>query len=411
MAGRKDLLVVILLLIVIQLGCRVQAEETKCQKTETCSSKKVGESEKDNDVIGENESKSSCGCQANRGEAVTKKDEDGQEEATEEEEVDQKKDEVNNNALLEELELDSVKRTNQMALIEEGIYVMGTDLPILLQDGEAPARRVKMSSFFMDVHEVSNAEFGRFVAATGHRTEAETFGDSFVMDYFLSNDTLATVSQAVKDAPWWVPVKGADWLHPEGPDSDVRLGRLDHPVLHVSWNDADAYCKWAGKRLPTEAEWEYACKAGKEDRHFPWGNKWTPRDQYYGNIWTGEFPKTNDADDGYAKTAPVDAPFPVNAYGLHHMVGNAWEWTSDFWTIRHNALVLHRDPTGPETGKDKVKKGGSFMCHKSYCYRYRCVARSQNTPDSSAHNLGFRCAADADKLPDYLMYTSERIEL
>ena len=236
-------------------------------------------------------------------------------------------------------------------------------------------------------------------AATGHKTEAQTFGDSFVMDKYLSEETLSQIDKAVKAAPWWLPVKGADWQHPEGPDSNIDH-RSDHPVLHVSWNDAVAFCKWAGgKRLPTEAEWEYACRAGKEDRLFPWGNKWKPNDQVRANIWTGTFPTENDEEgDGYAITAPVDE-FPPNAFGLYNMVGNVWEWTSDWWTIRHNALIIHRDPSGPEAGQDKVKKGGSFMCHKDYCYRYRCAARSQNTPDSSAHNLGFRCAKSLKEMP------------
>ena len=173
------------------------------------------------------ESKSSCGCKTNRlpGSGKT----NGEEEAQAAPEHDP----------LAAVDLDLVERTNQMALIDGGTFVMGSDLPILLQDGEAPARRVKMSSFFLDVHETSNAEFARFVRDTGHRTEAETFGDSFVMDYYLTNQTLSTVTQAVKDAPWWVPVKGADWRRPEGPDSDLE-GKLDHPVVHVSWNDAKA---------------------------------------------------------------------------------------------------------------------------------------------------------------------------
>ena len=215
------------------------------------------------------------------------------------------------------------------------------------------------------------------------------------MDYFLSEKVKSTLKQAVKDAPWWVPVKGANWRKPEGPDSSIA-DRMEHPVIHVSWNDAVAFCKWAGKRLPTEAEWEYACRAGKEDRHFPWGNNWTPRGEFYGNIWTGKFPTENSEEDGFASTAPV-TEFPATSFGLKNMVGNVWEWTSDWFTIRHNPLKVHLNPEGPESGTDKVKKGGSFMCSKDYCYRYRCAARSKITPDSSAQNLGFRCAKNAPK--------------
>lgn len=283
-----------------------------------------------------------------------------------------------------------------MAFIKGGYFEMGTDVPIFVQDGEAPARRVHLSNFLMDTYEVSNAQYAEFVAATDHKTEAESFGDSFVMDKYLSQETLQTIKQAVKEAPWWLPVKGADWQHPEGSDSNIDE-KQDHPVLHVSWNDALAFCQWAGKRLPTEAEWEYSCRAGKKDRLFPWGNKWTPNNEFRANVWTGVFPEKDSGEDGYAGTCPV-TEFPPNAYGLHNMVGNVWEWTSDWFTIRHNALILHDDPQGPKEGKDKVKKGGSFMCHKDYCYRYRCAARSQNTPDSSAHNLGFRCAKSIAKV-------------
>ncbi|XP_062825803.1 formylglycine-generating enzyme isoform X4 [Anolis carolinensis] len=227
--------------------------------------------------------------------------------------------------------------------------------------------------------------------------QAERFGDSFVFEGMLSEQVKSEIHQAVAAAPWWLPVKGADWKHPDGPDSNI-VDRMDHPVLHVSWNDAVAFCTWAGKRLPTEAEWEYSCRGGLENRLFPWGNKLHPNGQHYANIWQGDFPTSNTREDGYKGTAPVTA-FPPNSYGLYNIVGNAWEWTSDWWSISHSADTA-QNPKGPLTGTDRVKKGGSYMCHKSYCYRYRCAARSQNTPDSSASNLGFRCAADT--LPDYL---------
>nr|XP_030138842.3 formylglycine-generating enzyme isoform X1 [Taeniopygia guttata] len=279
-----------------------------------------------------------------------------------------------------------------MVLIPGGVFTMGTQEPEIQQDGEGPARRVHLSSFHMDQYEVSNQDFQSFVNATGYVTEAEKFGDSFVFEGMLSEAVKADIHQAVAAAPWWLPVKGASWRHPEGPDSSIS-SRMDHPVLHVSWNDAVAFCTWAGKRLPTEAEWEYSCRGGLENRLFPWGNKLQPKGQHYANIWQGEFPTNNTAEDGYKGTAPVSA-FPPNAYGLYNMVGNAWEWTSDWWAVHHSPQELH-NPKGPSSGTDRVKKGGSYMCHKSYCYRYRCAARSQNTPDSSASNLGFRCAADS----------------
>ncbi|XP_064289211.1 formylglycine-generating enzyme [Passer domesticus] len=279
-----------------------------------------------------------------------------------------------------------------MVLIPGGVFTMGTQEPQIQQDGEGPARRVHLGSFYMDQYEVSNLDFESFVNSTGYVTEAEKFGDSFVFEGLLSEAVKADIHQAVAAAPWWLPVKGASWRHPEGPDSNIS-SRMDHPVLHVSWNDAVAFCTWAGKRLPTEAEWEYSCRGGLENRLFPWGNKLQPKGQHYANIWQGEFPTNNTAEDGYKGTAPVSA-FPPNAYGLYNMVGNAWEWTSDWWAVLHSPQELH-NPQGPSSGTDRVKKGGSYMCHKSYCYRYRCAARSQNTPDSSASNLGFRCAAAA----------------
>uniref|UniRef100_A0A8C5JMQ8 Sulfatase modifying factor 1 n=1 Tax=Junco hyemalis TaxID=40217 RepID=A0A8C5JMQ8_JUNHY len=270
-----------------------------------------------------------------------------------------------------------------MVLIPAGVFTMGTQEPQIQQDGEGPARRVRLGSFYMDQYEVSNRDFESFVNATGYVTEAEKFGDSFVFEGMLSEAVKADIHQAVAAAPWWLPVKGASWRHPEGPGSSIS-SRMDHPVLHVSWNDALAFCRWAGKRLPTEAEWEYGCRGGLESRLFPWGNKLQPKGQHYANIWQGEFPTNNTAEDGYKGTAPV---ITESQNGLG----------TDFSPNRVTMWLLSSLPPqqGPPSGTDRVKKGGSYMCHKSYCYRYRCAARSQNTPDSSASNLGFRCAASS----------------
>lgn len=293
--------------------------------------------------------------------------------------------------------VDNSRRTNQMVEIPGGKFVMGTNDPVFHADGEQPARWVEIDSFYMDMYEVTNAEFELFVNASSYKTDAEKFGDSFVLEGELSEAVKSTIQNAVAAAPWWLPVKGADWRHPEGPDSDIT-DRMDHPVVHVSWNDAVAFCTWMGKRLPTEAEWERACRAGKQERLFSWGNKFTPNNQYRANIWQGTFPNEDTGDDGWAGRCPVTA-FPPNGYGLYNILGNVWEWTADWWKISHSPS-LQTNPQGARSGEDKVKKGGSYMCTKEYCYRYRCAARSQNTPDSTAGNLGFRCAAH--KLPDYL---------
>jgi len=272
--------------------------------------------------------------------------------------------------------------TEGMVLIPGGSFTMGTDQPVFLADRESPARLVTLTPFYLDRHEVSNLEFSLFVRETGYVTEAEKFGNSFVPEYFLSEETKAGISQAVAAVPWWLPVEGATWQQPEGPLSSaghVLEERGSHPVVHVSWHDATEYCAWAGKRLPREAEWERACRAGKEGRLYPWGNKWQPiRGEYLSNIWQGTFPHSNTGEDGWEGTCPV-TQFQESAYGTKNMIGNVWEWVEDWWV---------------EGGQDKVKKGGSFLCHKDYCFRYRCAARSQNTPDSSAYNLGFRCAKD-----------------
>uniref|UniRef100_H2TJ14 Formylglycine-generating enzyme n=1 Tax=Takifugu rubripes TaxID=31033 RepID=H2TJ14_TAKRU len=290
---------------------------------------------------------------------------------------------------------DQKQEKSPMVLIPGGDFLMGTDEPSIPADGEGPQRPVHVDSFYMDIHEVTNQQFQTFVADTGYVTEAEKFGDSFVFEGILSDSVKKEITQAVAAAPWWLPVKGANWKHPEGQDSNIT-DRLDHPVLHVSWNDALTYCSWLHKRLPTEAEWECACRGGLQNRLYPWGNKLNPKGQHYANLWQGDFPNHNTAEDGYVKTSPVMS-FPPNGFGLYDIVGNVWEWTSDWWMVHHTAEKL-QNPTGPQSGSDKVKKGGSYMCHKSYCYRYRCAARSQNTPDSSASNLGFRCVSGDDNI-------------
>jgi len=281
---------------------------------------------------------------------------------------------------------------NEYVKVPAGTFMMGSDTstPGTLQDGEGPARKVHLSEFEIQKYEVSNGDFAEFVRETNYVTEAETFGDSFVLDMLLSTEVSAEITQAVKDAPWWLPVKEAYWLQPEGKNTNLE-GREDHPVVHVSWNDAVAYCKWKGDgRLPTEAEWEYAARAGLKDRLFPWGNNPNPKGKHWMNIWQGKFPEENTIEDGYISTAPVNQ-YPPNKFGLHNMVGNVWEWVADWWQVRHSN-VPSTNPQGPPSGTDKVKKGGSYMCHKDYCYRYRCSARSMNTPDSSASNMGIRCA-------------------
>jgi len=282
--------------------------------------------------------------------------------------------------------------------IAGGRFTMGTDKVEIAADGEGPPRPVTLSDFEIEKFEVSNGQFAAFVAATGFVTEAEKFGDSFVFEGALTPEENAKITQSVQAAPWWLPVKNASWIRPFGPGSskDVRSDPqlMSLPVVQVSWNDAVAYCKWRGGRLPTEAEWEYAARGGNDGNLYPWGDKLKPNGDHRMNIWQGKFPRKNTVKDGFKFSAPIDAFGAQNRFGLHNMVGNVWEWVENWWTITHDPEHT-TDPHGPEQGVEKTKKGGSYMCHKSYCFRYRVVSRSQNTADSSASNLGFRCARGA----------------
>jgi formylglycine-generating enzyme len=263
-------------------------------------------------------------------------------------------------------------------------------------DGEGPAREVTLSPFSMAATAVTNAEFAEFAAETGYVTDAERYGWSFVFELLLSPQAARSASQRVADAPWWVVVQGADWRHPYGPGADDRA-LPDHPVVHVSWHDARAYCDWAGARLPTEAEWEYAARGGLAAAKYPWGDELVPGGEHRANIWQGRFPDFNTAEDGFAATAPVRTYRP-NGFGLYQMAGNVWEWCADHWGTGHRRGPL-TDPAGPGEGATRVVRGGSYLCHVSYCNRYRVAARTSNTPDSTTGHTGFRCAVSTPPSP------------
>jgi formylglycine-generating enzyme required for sulfatase activity len=274
-----------------------------------------------------------------------------------------------------------------------GTFLMGTDYADAFpDDGEGPVRAVTLSPFRMDRYPVTNALFSQFTEETGYRSEAEDFGWSFVFWAHIPSSRLnELVEDTVAAAPWWCKVRGATWRSPEGPGSTIA-GRGQHPVVHISWNDAQAYCRWSGQRLPTEAEWEYAARGGLEQKLYPWGDQLRVKGEHRCNIWQGEFPRHDTAEDGYAGTCPVDA-FPANGHGLFSVSGNTWEWCADWFDAAFHATADRVDPQGPAAGTARVMKGGSFLCHKSYCDRYRVGARTSNTPDSSTAHIGFRCAS------------------
>ncbi|MDQ8736484.1 formylglycine-generating enzyme family protein [Paenibacillus sp. LHD-38] len=280
-----------------------------------------------------------------------------------------------------------------MIYLPGGEFLMGTDdregFP---SDGEGPVRAVTVAPFYIDPYTVTNLEFKIFVDATGYVSDAEKFGWSYVFHLFVP-ETGVKIIGSTRQTPWWLAVVGTNWRAPEWPGSGIEE-RLDHPVVHTSWNDADTYCRWAGKRLPTEAEWEFAARGGLVQKRYPWGDEIKPDEKHMCNIWQGKFPKKNNASDGYVGTAPVQA-FEPNGYGLYHMAGNVWEWCADWFSPAFHVNGQRVNPIGPSSGTSRVMRGGSYLCHISYCNRYRVAARSQNTPDSSTGNMGFRCAADA----------------
>lgn len=266
---------------------------------------------------------------------------------------------------------------------------VGTDAPMIGGDGEGPRRAVALKAYRLEAQTVSNARFAAFAAQTGYVTEAERFGWSAVFRGLLPPEAQPTGSH--DRAPWWLRVEGACWRAPEGAGSDISE-RMDHPVTQVSWADAQAFATWVGGRLPTEAEWEHAAGSG-DGRRFPWGSAEPDDETVFCNIWQGRFPAQNSCRDGYFGTAPAVSFAPTGA-GFYNLAGNVWEWSADAFRVRSVSAAGKARNAHAKAEQEKVLKGGSFLCHKSYCYRYRIAARMALTPDSATSNVGFRVAYD-----------------
>ncbi len=275
-----------------------------------------------------------------------------------------------------------------------------------------PEHLVYVDGFWLDRHEVTNAEYAKFVEATGYKTVAELPPNP--EDFPGAPPEVLVPGSIVFSPPdepvalddhlqWWRYVPGANWRHPEGPESTIK-GRENHPVVHISWNDAKAYADWAGKRLPTEAEWEFAARGGLDKQPYCWGDKLRPDGQWQVNIWQGRFPLQNTAGDGYRTTAPVEKYKP-NGYGLYDMSGNVWEWCADWYRPDTYLHTTDKNPTGPQDSFDpaepgipkRVQRGGSFMCSDLYCIRYVLGSRGKGEPESAAGHIGFRCAKSPGK--------------
>ena len=269
-----------------------------------------------------------------------------------------------------------------------GSFLMGSNDKRFPDDGEGPVRKVTVAPFAIACHAVSNLQFAEFVRQTAYTTDAERYGWSFVFEAQLSDEVRRMRANRAAETPWWVAVPHAYWAQPEGPHSTI-LDRSDHPVVHVSWNDAKAYCQWSRTRLPTEAEWEMSARGGLEQAFFPWGDELTPAGEHYCNVWQGNFPDLNTMEDGYLGTAPVHA-FRPNGYGLHNVAGNVWEWCEDTFSPRYHQVTAADNPFHDAPAPNRSLRGGSFLCHDSYCNRYRVGARNSNSPDTSASNIGFR---------------------
>lgn len=308
-----------------------------------------------------------------------------------------------------------------MVWIPGGEFTMGSDLPGTRRN-EQPVHKVTVDGIWLDEHSVTNAEFRKFVEATGYKTTAERPVDWDEMKKQLPPGTPKPSAEMLQPGSlvfsppaqpvdlrnmnaWWQWVRGANWRHPEGPSSNID-GRDDHPVVQVSWDDAEAYAKWAKKRLPTEAEWEHAAQGGLNGKRFAWGDEFQPGGKFMANTWTGEFPRHNTKEDGFDRTAPVRS-FPPNGYGLYDMGGNVWNWVSDWYRpdahVQMAAEPSCHNPAGPTASfspnnpyqKERVTKGGSFLCHVDYCESYRPAARRGTPPDTGMSHIGFRCAKNA----------------
>jgi sulfatase modifying factor 1 len=300
---------------------------------------------------------------------------------------------------------------NDMVRIPPGTFRMGSDKHY---PEEAPAHRVSVDAFWIDRTPVTNRQFGAFVRVTGYVTFAEKPPDpreypGALPEMLYAGSLVFTPPALVLNlrdwGQWWSFMKAADWRHPYGPGSELD-GLDDHPVVHVAFTDAQAYAQWAGKELPTEAEWELAARGGLEDTEFAWGDEHTPGGKHMANTWQGNFPVENLEADGFARTSPVTA-FPANGYGVHDMIGNTWEWTADWYTAKHQADAAKAccipsnprgggkegsyDPRQPIKIPRKVIKGGSHLCAPNYCRRYRPSARHAEPIDTSTSHLGFRC--------------------